>query len=124
MGFLESVKKRAKKEVKTIVLPESMDRRTMEAADTILKEGIAKLIIIGKDSEIKSNSRGLNISKATIINPETSELTEELINKLYELRKEKGMTLEEARRLLLEDYMYYGCLLVKTGRGDGVVCGA
>ena len=124
MGFLESIKKRAKKEVKTIVLPESMDRRTMEAADTILKEGIAKLIIIGKDSEIKSNSRGLDISKATIINPESSELTEELINKLYELRKEKGMTLEEAKRLLLEDYMYYACMLVKTGRADGVVSGA
>ena len=124
MGFLESVKKRAKKEIKTIVLPESMDRRTMEAADTILKEGIAKLVIIGKDNEIKSNSRGLDISKATIINPETSELTEELINKLYELRKERGMTLEEAKRLLLEDYMYYACMLVKTGRADGVVSGA
>ena len=124
MGFLDSIKKRAKKDIKTIVLPESMDRRTMEAADTILKEGISKLIIIGKDSEIKSNSRGLDISKATIINPENSELTDELINKLYELRKEKGMTLEEARRLLLEDYMYYACMLVKTGRADGVVSGA
>ena len=124
MGFLDSIKKRAKKDIKTIVLPESMDRRTMEAADTILKEGIAKLIIIGKDSEIKSNSRGLDISKATIINPENSELTDELINKLYELRKEKGMTLEEAKKLLLEDYMYYACMLVKTGRADGVVSGA
>ena len=124
MGFLDEIKKRAKKDVKTIVLPESMDKRTMEAAATILKEGIAKLIIIGKDSEIKSNSRGLDISKATIINPETSELTEELINKLYELRKEKGMTLEEAKILLLEDYMYYACMLVKTGRADGVVSGA
>ncbi len=124
MGFLDEIKKRAKKDVKTIVLPESMDKRTMEAAATILKEGIAKLIIIGKDSEVKSNSRGLDISKATIINPETSELTEELINKLYELRKEKGMTLEEAKRLLLEDYMYYACMLVKTGRADGVVSGA
>ena len=124
MGFLDSIKKRAKKDIKTIVLPESMDRRTMEAADTILKEGISKLIIIGKDSEIKSNSRGLDISKATIINPENSELTDELINKLYELRKEKGMTLEEAKKLLLEDYMYYACMLVKTGRADGVVSGA
>ena len=124
MGFLDSIKKRAKKDIKTIVLPESMDRRTMEAADTILKEGIAKLIIIGKDSEIKSNSRGLDISKATIINPENSELTDDLINKLYALRKEKGMTLEEAKKLLLEDYMYYACMLVKTGRADGVVSGA
>ena len=124
MGFLESIKKRAKKDIKTIVLPESMDRRTMEAAEIILKEGIANLIIIGKDDEVKRNSRGMDISRATIINPFTSELTEELVNKLVELRKEKGMTYEEADRLLHEDYMYYACMLVKTGRADGAVSGA
>ena len=124
MSFLERIKERAKKDVKTIVLPESMDRRTLEAADKILKEGIANLIIIGTDEEISKNSEGLDISKATIINPNTSELTEELTNKLYELRKEKGMTLEEAKRLLLEDYMYFACMLVKTGRADGAVSGA
>ena len=124
MSFLERIKERAKKDVKTIVLPESMDRRTLEAADKILKEGIANIIIIGTDEEISKNSEGLDISKATIINPNTSELTEELTNKLYELRKEKGMTLEEAKRLLLEDYMYFACMLVKTGRADGAVSGA
>ena len=124
MSFLERIKERAKEDVKTIVLPESMDRRTLEAADKILKEGIANLIIIGTDEEISKNSEGLDISKATIINPNTSELTEELTNKLYELRKEKGMTLEEAKRLLLEDYMYFACMLVKTGRADGAVSGA
>lgn len=124
MSFIDDIKIRAKKDIKTIVLPESMDRRTMEAADIILKDGIAKLIIIGNDEEINNNSRGLDISRATIINPENSELTDDLINKLYELRKEKGMTLEEAKKLLLEDYMYYACMLVKTGRADGVVSGA
>ena len=124
MNFLENIKERAKKDLKTIVLPESMDTRTMEAAEIILKEGIANLIIIGKDDEIKRNSRGLNISGATIINPHTSELTEELINKFVELRKDKGMTYEEAKKLLLEDYMYYACMLVKTGRADGAVSGA
>lgn len=124
MSFLERIKERAKEDVKTIVLPESMDRRTLEAADKILREGIANLIIIGTDEEISKNSEGLDISKATIINPNTSELTEELTNKLYELRKEKGMTLEEAKRLLLEDYMYFACMLVKTGRADGAVSGA
>ena len=124
MSFLERIKERAKKDVKTIVLPESMDRRTLEAADKILKEGIANIIIIGTDEEISKNSNGLDISKATIIDPNTSELTEELINKLFELRKEKGMTLEEAKRLLLEDYMYFACMLVKTGRADGAVSGA
>ena len=124
MNFIESVKERAKKDKKRIVLPESMDRRTIEAADTILREGIADIIIIGTPEEINKNSEGLDINGATIINPNTSELTDELVNKLYELRKEKGMTLEEARRLLLEDYMYYACMLVKTGRADGAVSGA
>ncbi len=124
MNFIESVKERAKKDKKRIVLPESMDRRTIEAADTILREGIADIIIIGTPEEINKNSEGLDINDATIINPNTSELTDELVNKLYELRKEKGMTLEEARRLLLEDYMYYACMLVKTGRADGAVSGA
>lgn len=124
MNFLERIKERAKEDVKTIVLPESMDRRTLEAADKILKDGIANIIIIGTEEEISNNSNGLDIGKATIIDPNTSELTEELINKLYELRKEKGMTLEEAKRLLLEDYMYFACMLVKTGRADGAVSGA
>jgi len=124
MNFIESVKERAKRDKKRIVLPESMDRRTMEAADTILREGIADITIIGTPEEISKNSEGLDISRATIIDPNTSDLTEELINKLYELRKEKGMTLEEARKLLLEDYMYYACMLVKTGKADGAVSGA
>ena len=124
MNFIESVKERAKRDKKRIVLPESMDRRTLEAADTILREGIADITIIGTPEEISKNSGGLDISRATIIDPNTSELTDELVNKLYELRKEKGMTLEEARKLLLEDYMYYACMLVKTGKADGAVSGA
>lgn len=124
MNFIDRIKERAKSDIKTIVLPESMDRRTMEAAHKILNEKIANLIIIGTDEEITTNSEGLDISGATIINPYTSELTEELINNLVEIRKNKGMTYEEAKRLLLEDYMYYACMLVKTGRADGVVSGA
>ncbi len=124
MNFINSIIDRAKKDKKTIVLPESMDRRTLLAAQVILQKGICNLIIIGNEKEIKKNAHGLNIKRATIIDPETSELTEELTNKLYELRKEKGMTIEEAKRLLLEDYMYYACMLVKTGRADGAVSGA
>ena len=124
MSFINDIKSRAKSDKKTIVLPESMDPRTMEAAAYVLNEDIANIIIIGQDEEIEENSRGFDISKATIINPYTSLLTEELIQNLYELRREKGMTLEEARKLLLEDYMYYACMLVKTGRADGVVSGA
>lgn len=124
MKFIEKIKERAKSDIKTIVLPESMDVRTMEAACKVLEEGIANLIIIGTDEEIKKSSQGLDISGAKIINPLTSEITEELINSFVEVRKNKGMTYEEAKKLLLEDYMYYACMLVKTGRADGVVSGA
>lgn len=124
MNFIDKIKERAKKDKKTIVLPESMDVRTMEAAEKILKEGIADLIIVGTDEEVANNSKGLDISGATIINPFTSDITEELINGLVEVRKNKGMTYDEAKKLLLEDYMYYACMLVKTGRADGVVSGA
>ena len=124
MNFIDKIKTRARKNKKTIVLPESMDRRVVEAAATIVKEDIADVILIGKENEIEIISEGLDLSKVTIINPYTSPLTEELTTNLYELRKEKGMTLDEAERLLKEDYMYYACMLVKTKRADGVVSGA
>ncbi|MEE3343121.1 MAG: phosphate acetyltransferase [Bacilli bacterium] len=123
-NIIEDIKKRAKKNKKTIVLPETMDRRVLEATDKILKEKIANIILIGDKDEIKKNSKGLNIEKAIIIDPNKSEHTNNLVKKLYKLRKEKGMTIEEARRLLLNDYMYYACMLVKTGFADGAVSGA
>lgn len=115
---------RAKKNKKVIVLPETMDRRVMEATEIILKNEIADIILVGTEEEITNNSKGLDISNAIIINPNTSELTEDFVNSLYELRKEKGMTVEEARRLLMTDYMYYACMLVKKGYADGAVSGA
>ena len=124
MSFIEEIKIRAKQDKKTIVLPESMDRRVLEAADTILKEDIANLIIIGNKEEISKEAQGLDISKAVVIDPWQAEMTEELINELVNLRKHKGMTYDEAKKLLLEDYMYYACMLVKTKRADGVVSGA
>ncbi len=122
--FLDRIKERAKQEKKTIVLPESMDRRTFEAAATVLKEGIANLIIIGTPEEVEENSKGLDISGATIINPYTYEKTEEYINLFVELRKKKGLTYEDAKKQALSDYMYYACLMVKAGDADGVVSGA
>ena len=119
MSFIESIKERAKKNKKTIVLPETMDERVLEAGSIALREGIADIILIGNPVTDK-----FDLSGASIIDPNTSELTEELINKLVELRKEKGMTYEDAKKLLLEDYMYFACMLVKTGRADGVVSGA
>ena len=124
MSFIESIKQRAKSNIKTIVLPESMDSRVMEAASIILKEKVANIIIIGTDEEIKNSSNGFDISDAIIIDPYTSEITESLILKLVELRKNKGITYDEAKKLLLNDYMYYACMLVKVGIADGCVSGA
>ena len=122
--FLENTIARAKADKKTIVLPESMDRRTFEAAARVLKEDIADLIIIGTPEEIEENSKGLDISKAKIVNPYTYEKTDEYLNLFVELRKNKGLTYEEAKKTALGDYMYYACLMVKAGDADGVVSGA
>ncbi|MCR5804587.1 MAG: phosphate acetyltransferase [Clostridia bacterium] len=124
MAFIDEIKAKAKADKKTVILPESMDRRTFEAAAEILAEDIADLIIIGTDEEVKANSEGLDISKATIINPHTYEKTEAYIDAFVELRKAKGMTKEEATKTLLGDYMYYACMMVKMGDGDGIVSGA
>lgn len=123
-SFIERIKERARAEKKKIVLPESMDRRTFEAAEKILKEDIADIIIIGTPEEVAENSKGLDISKATIINPFTYEKTEEYLNLFVELRKAKGLTYEDAKKTALGDYMYYACLMVKAGDADGVVSGA
>lgn len=124
MSFIETMKNKARMEKKVIVLPETMDRRIMEAAEIALKDNLASIILIGKENEIAINGKGLDLSKARIIDPYSNELTEQLAIKLYNLRKEKGMTLEEANRLLREEYMYYACMLVKEGLADGVVSGA
>ena len=124
MSFIDRIKERARQNKKKIVLPESMDRRTLEAAATVLKEDIADVIIIGTPEEINANSEGLDLSGATIINRFTYEKTEEYLNLFVELRKSKGLTYEEAKKTALGDYMYYACLMVKAGDADGVVSGA
>lgn len=122
MSFIENIKDRAKKNIKTIVLPESMDARVVEAALKITKEKIANVILIGRKEEI--NKLGYDISDITVIDPLNCEYTDELVEDLYEMRKHKGLTIEEARNLLTCDYMYFACMLVKTKRADGVVSGA
>ena len=122
MNFIETMKTEAKKYQKKIVLPETMDERVLKAAEIAIKENLADIILIGKkDTIIKDREL---LQEATIIDPETSSLTDLYIEKLVELRKEKGMTKEEARKLLLEDYMYYACMLVFDHKADGVVSGA
>lgn len=124
MGFIDTIKEKAKQSIKTIVLPESMDRRTFEAAEVILREKIANLIIIGTDDVIAENSKGLDISGATVINPYDYRKTQDYIDVFYELRKPKGMTPDKAKDLIMNDYMYYACMMVKFGDADGVVSGA
>ena len=124
MGFIDTIKARAKADKKTIVLPESEDRRTYEAAAQILKEDLANLIIIGSEEAVKKGSEGLDVSKATIVDPEKNEKTQAYVDKLVELRAKKGMTPEKARETILIDYTYYGVMMVKMGDADGLVSGA
>lgn len=124
MGFIDEIKAKAKSNVKTIVLPETEDARTYEAAEKILKEGTAKLVLIGSKEEVEKNKGSFDITGAEIVDPATSDKTEGYIAKLVELRQKKGMTEEQARELLLKSYTYYGVMMVKMGDADGMVSGA
>ena len=124
MGFIDTIKSRAKADKKRIVLPESEDRRTYEAAAQILAEDLADLIIIGSEEAVKKGSEGLDVSKATVIDPTTFEKTDAYVDKLVELRAKKGMTPEKARETIMNDYTYYGVMMVKMGDADGLVAGA
>ena len=124
MNFLDSVKQRAKANKKTIVLPETFDRRTLDAEHTVLNEDIANILLIGDGSEVRKNASDLDLTGATFINPNDYEKMDELVELLYELRKEKGLSKDEAKRLLKEDPLYLGVMLVKTGIADGMVGGA
>lgn len=124
MGFIDEIKARAKADKKTIVLPETEDERTYRAAEQILREGIADLILVGSREEIEKNGAGFDISGAKIVDPATSDKTALYVDTLVELRKSKGMTKEEAQSLLLSNYLYYGVMMVKLKDADGMVSGA
>lgn len=124
MKFLEQILSRAKEDIKTIVLPESNDIRTLTAAAMIQKQGIANIVLIGNKDEIKKLSGNLDISKAKIVDPANFDKFEEYANTLFELRKAKGMTLEQAKKILSENVLYFGIMMVKVGDADGMVAGA
>ena len=126
MEFIDRIKERVKDDFKKIVLPESNDVRVLEAASTIKKEAFADIILIGKESEIESLAKdnNIDINGVTIIDPDTFSDSEKLINDYYELRKHKGISLEQARDTILNDYVYFANMLVKDGYADGVVSGA
>ncbi len=126
MDLMNEIVERAKANRQRIVLPEGTEERTLAAADRVLAEGVADLIILGKPEEIKALAGKLglkNIDKATIIDPENHPKKEEYAQLLAELRKKKGMTIEEARKLVL-DPLYLGCLIIKSGDADGQLAGA
>ena len=125
MTFIEQIKERAKTEIKTIVLPEATDQRILEAAQIVKNDGYAKVILIGNEDEVKkiANDKKIDIEGIKIVDPSKSEKKEEYANKLYELRKTKGMTEEQAQKLILEP-VYFGMMMVKLNDADGLVSGA
>ena len=120
--LIDSMVERAKADKKTIVLPEGHDDRILAAAEETLKQGIANLVILGDAEEI--NAKGYNLEGAEIINPATSDKVDEFANLLFEIRKKKGMTEEEAHELVTKDNIYFATMMVKTGQCDGLVGGA
>lgn len=125
MNFIENIKARAKKNIKTIVLPESNDIRVLKAASLIEEEGFAKVVLIGKKENINDLCNKNNITiNSIIIDPSTFSDTDILINYYYELRKHKGINLDEAKNTIMNNYLYFGCMLVKMGYADGQVSGA
>ena len=125
MSFIEQIKQRAKQEIKTIVLPEATDTRILEAAQIVKKEGYAKVILIGNEEEVRNlaKEKNIDLGETKIIDPSKSKETERYAKELYELRKAKGMTEEQANQLVLEP-VYYGMMMVKLDEADGLVSGA
>ena len=127
MKFIENIKQRAKMNLKTIILPEAEDKRVLEAASKVASEGFAKIVLLGDEKQIKEDSKkyNLNLDDVKIINPLTAEKRQEYIEKLYELRKNKGLTLEEAGELLKQP-IYFGMMMLKdeNSSADGLVSGA
>ena len=128
MDLVQQIIARAKSDKQRIVLPEATEERTLKAADMALADEIADIILIGNPEEINrlAGEWGLknigNIGKATIIDPENNPKAEEYAALLAELRKKKGMTIEQARELV-KNPLYLGCMIIKTGGADGQISG-
>ena len=123
MALMELITKQAMADVKTIVLPEGTEPRTVEAAGIIAKRGIANVILLGDEEEIKKVAAGKDLSGVTMINPEQSADFDEYVNAFYEMRKKKGITPEQARETL-KNTLYYAVMMIKSGKADGMVAGA
>jgi len=121
--FLDKISQRAMENKKTIVLPESTDIRTIKAAAIVLEKGYANIVLVGEEEKINALKGDLNIDGAKIVNPLTSDKFDDYANTLYELRKHKGMTIEQARETI-KNPLYWGVMMVKKGEADGMVAGA
>jgi len=125
MNFIDTIKNRAKNELKTIVLPETEDIRVLQAAEKVIKEGFANIVLIGDEEETLklAKENNINLDGVKIVNPSKSEKFDKYVNIFYELRKKKGITLEQAKESML-NYVYFGMMMVKAGDADGLVSGA
>jgi phosphate acetyltransferase len=126
MNLLDEIKQNAKELNKKIVLPESTEERTLKAADELLSEGIAQIILIGDKEEILNEAKKYsltNIDKAIIVNPLNHDKKNHYIDMMVEIRKKKGLTKEEATKLI-ENPLYLATLMIKNGDADGEVAGA
>lgn len=126
MGFVENLKEKAARDKKRIVLPEGYEERTLRAADKVLEEGFADIVLIDREENVRANAEKMglrNIGKAKIVDPHSDPKIADYANLLYELRKNKGMTPEKADQLARQN-LYLGCLMIKAGDADGEVSGA
>ncbi len=123
MNFIDSMKEKASKNLKTIVLPESNDIRVLEAARKVTDQGFAKVILLGNKDELQEIAGEMSIADITVINPLESDKKEKYINDFYELRKAKGMTIEKAEETL-KNNIYFGTMMIKEGDADGLVAGS
>lgn len=126
MSYIDLIKEKAKADRKTIVLPETNDKRTLIAAARIMQEKIADIIMVGNEEKIMDGARWLEVEldDVTVIDPEKYEKFDEYVQLLYETRKSKGMTLEKAEEILKTDYLTFGVIMVKSNDADGMVAGA
>lgn len=126
MSAIEKIKAKARADVKHIVLPEGTEPRTVQASAKILKEGVARVTLLGNPDEVRkvAAETGTDLTGVAIIDPATSEKRTAYADLLYELRKAKGMTPEQATELVTKNPLYYGAVMLKAGDADGMVAGA
>lgn len=126
MSVIDEIKNKAKANKKTVVLPETTDMRTLTAAAEVISEGIADIILVGKEDEIKAKAEaeGLDLAKASFVDPENCDHLNTYIESLCEARKSKGLLPEDAKEILLSNPLFFGATMVRVGDADGMVAGA